>query len=83
MRNPALRIYIEPDVEVDEAHAATTEPLRSVNMPLGELAAVLLDALRTNRRWVYDFQDEPVTISEDLYEILLAYRRFRPAVGDH
>lgn len=74
MPKPQLRIYYGPDEESVEVDTAT-EPLRTVNVPLGELVAVLAEAIRSDRQWLRDFADDPVTISEDLYEVLLVYDR--------
>ncbi len=46
---------------------------------LRDLMPVLLDAADCGRAWVRDFGDDPVTISQDLYEVLLAYQSLRKA----
>jgi len=38
---------------------------------------LLADAVQTRRLWVQDFADEPVTLSPDLYEVLMAYQELR------
>lgn len=38
---------------------------------------MLADAVRSERTWLQDFLDENVTISNDLYEVILAYKYFR------
>jgi hypothetical protein len=43
------------------------------------VAELLTDAVRSDRTWLYDFQDDEVTVSSDLYEVLQAYRRLRQA----
>ncbi len=50
-----------------------------VTVPLREILPILVDACLTRRAWVQDFQDEPVTLSADLYEVLQAYRFVRKA----
>jgi hypothetical protein len=50
---------------------------RTIRVSLGEIISPLLDAVRTNRTWLRDFQDEEMTISSDLHEMLLAYEHFR------
>ena len=47
------------------------------NAPLGEVLPLLLDAARSQRAWVDDFADDNISISSDLYEVLLAYQHFR------
>jgi len=42
----------------------------------GQVYPLLLDALSRNRAWLDDFCDEPITISADLHDVLLAYRHF-------
>ena len=55
-----------------------TIPMReSVTLPLGDVLPLLLDAARSRRQWVDDFADDQITISSDLYEVLLAYQHFR------
>jgi hypothetical protein len=46
---------------------------------LGEVLPALADAVRSRRAWVKDFEDDKITLSADLYEVLLAYRQMRPA----
>jgi hypothetical protein len=48
-----------------------------VTVRLGEIAELLADAVRSDRTWLYDFQDDEVAISADLYEVLEAYRLLR------
>jgi hypothetical protein len=71
------RIYYGPDdsrsVSVEESKPAK----KTVDVPLSELLATLVDAARKQRSWVDDFRDEEVTISTDLYEIILAYQHYR------
>ena len=49
----------------------------SVTVPLGEVVSVLADAVKNRRAWIQDFEDDEITISSDLYEVLLAYQHFR------
>jgi hypothetical protein len=72
---PRLRLFVG-----DEAGSDYVEPSQppTVSMSFGELTAVLLDALRTRRRWMDDFEDDEVQVSEDLYDVLVAYSRLRP-----
>lgn len=70
---PRLRLFVG-----DDAGSSYSEPTPTVSMSFGELAAVMLDALRTQRRWMDDFEDDEVQVSEDLFEVLSAYSRLRP-----
>ncbi|MCY2991575.1 MAG: hypothetical protein NTY19_27435 [Planctomycetota bacterium] len=48
-----------------------------VTVPLGEVLPLLADAVQSRRTWLRDFADDGLTISNDLYEVLLAYRQLR------
>jgi hypothetical protein len=70
-----LRVYYGPE---EAATGPATIPLRDqVTLPLGEVLPLLLDAASSRRAWVDDFADDSISISSDLYEVLLAYRHFR------
>lgn len=77
MTQSTLRIYYGPDEET--LASPETLPLRGeqIALPLGEVLPLLLDAVRSRRGWVDDFADDEITISSDLYEVLLAYQHFR------
>jgi hypothetical protein len=49
----------------------------AVTVPLGEILPMLADAVRSDRTWLRDFQQEEITISMDLYEVILAYQYYR------
>ena len=49
----------------------------SISVPLTEVLPLLADAVRSDRTWLRDFADDEVTISMDLYEVLLAYQHYR------
>lgn len=71
-----LRVYTEPDVETI---ACATLPQREggVRVPLGEVLPLLADAVASDRTWLRDFSDEDITVSNDLFDVLQAYRHFR------
>jgi hypothetical protein len=48
-----------------------------VTVPLGEILPMLADAVASNRTWLRDFTGDNVTISSDLYEVILAYQHYR------
>jgi hypothetical protein len=48
-----------------------------VTVSVGEVLPLLADALASRRTWLRDFEDDEITITADLYEVLLAYRHFR------
>ena len=73
-----LRIYHGP-----EDHATATLPVEvtakaCVTVPISDVLPMLAEAMSSGRAWLEDFQDDEVTISADLYEVLMAYRYFRP-----
>jgi hypothetical protein len=78
MARNRLRIYYGPDEPALAIAAETLDgPRHSVTVPLDEVLPLLVDAVRSDRSWVDDFRDEEITISSDLYEVLMAYQHFR------
>jgi hypothetical protein len=73
-----LRVYYGPEQGAARGATPATIPLReTVTLPLGEVLPLLMDAVKNRRQWVGDFFDDDITISSDLYEVLLAYQHFR------
>jgi hypothetical protein len=73
-----LRIYRGPGEESATKPAA--HPNRNSNqisVSVGEVLPLLADAVSSQRTWLKDFKDDEITISADLYEVLLAYQYFR------
>lgn len=68
-----LRVYPRP--EGDEIDS----PVPSVRMSLGDLLPLMAMAQRQNNLWLQDFLDDEVIVTEDLYEILRAFRSYRPS----
>jgi hypothetical protein len=72
-----LRIYHgpqeEPAVRLSESRTRT----KTVTVPLEEVLPLLADAVQSDRTWLRDFGDDEITISMDLYEVLLAYQHYR------
>ena len=50
-----------------------------VSIPLSDIYDALRDAVASDRTWIQDFQDDKITISQDFYEVLKAYQRYRRA----
>ena len=80
MTHPRLRVFFGPD----EKHAADASPTgvqvqNQVTVTLGDVLPLLLDALETQRVWLKDFEEDKITLSSDLYEVLLAYQNMRSA----
>ena len=75
MNSNHLRLYDGPSD--DSATALATGESQTVTVPLMEVLPLLADAVESQRTWLGDFQDDEVTLSSDLYEVILAYRHFR------
>ena len=69
---PRLRLFTGKDT-VD----TVAEP--DVNIRLGEITNILADAVRSDRTWLSDFENDDVKISSDLYEVLSSYWHLRPS----
>ncbi len=81
MPTSRLRVYHGPDSTVKantpENRLNATD---TVTLPAEEIIPLLAEAHASRRTWLSDFADDEVTISSDLYEVLVAYRFFnRPA----
>jgi hypothetical protein len=70
-----LRVYYGPQEETNDKAAETAH--EKVTVPLMEVMPLLADAVQSHRTWLRDFADDEVTISMDLYEVLLAYQHYR------
>lgn len=72
-----LRIYRGPG----EDTAVPTLPARSaapqVTVSVGEVLPLLAHAVASQRTWLKDFTEDEISISADLYEVLLAYQYYR------
>jgi len=78
MKQPQLRVYYGPIDDPAAVEVAEEGSQReSVTVPLTEVMPLLADAVQSNRTWLRDFKDDEVTISMDLYEVLLAYQHYR------
>ena len=77
MARSHLRVYYGPQTDVCAAVAETKEAKDTVTVPLSEILPLLADAVRNERTWLGDFDDDPITISTDLYEVILAYQHYR------
>ncbi len=58
---------------------AVAGPVPTVRVSLGELLPLVAIAHRHNYAWLKDFLDDEVAITEDLYEVLRAFRVNRPS----
>lgn len=71
-----LKIYRGPEEAVTATPLPAAEP-KTVTAPAGEVLPLLADAIANERTWLRDFEDDEITLSSDLYEVLLAYQFFR------
>ncbi len=49
-----------------------------ISVFLKDIVAILEDAVANRRAFLEDFYDENITMSRDLFEVLVAYQRFHP-----
>jgi len=76
-----LKIYDGPS----EGQLHTLSKSRSgencITVSLGEVLPLLTDAANSERTWLGDFEDDDITISTDLFEVLMSYQYFRRPAG--
>jgi hypothetical protein len=69
-----LRVYPTP-----EETSLPVSPPATVRVRLGDLLPLIALAHRHNYLWLQDFLDDEVAVTEDLYEVLGAFRCYRPS----
>lgn len=75
MPSAYLRVYRGPErVTQEETPAGTVE---QITLPASEIIPLLAEAYASRRTWLRDFADDEITVSSDLYEVLVAYQFFR------
>ena len=78
MRPNHLRVYYGPQDEPATVGLAENRVQhQTMSVPLMEVLPLLADAIQSERTWLRDFADDEVTISMDLYEVILAYQHYR------
>ena len=75
MARAHLRIYHGPETLAGRHNEPREE--NSVRVSFGEIYPLLADAVNNRRTWLSDFDQDEITISNDLYEVLLAYQHHR------
>lgn len=70
-----LRVY--PDSHEDDEPMST--PAAEVHVRLRDLLPLVALAHQKNYAWLHDFLDDEVRVTEDLYEVLQAFRCYRPS----
>ncbi len=77
MSSVPLRIYCGPQDKTAGVNTETDHARQTVTVPLGEIVSLLADAVQSQRTWLRDFEDDEITISTDLYAVILAYQHYR------
>lgn len=73
-----LRIYHGPQNDAHGLQVAEPGSARETcTVPLMDVLPLLADAVQSPRIWLRDFEDDEISISMDLYEVLLAYQHHR------
>jgi hypothetical protein len=72
-----LKIYRGPEEATHPRLAKDSTGKACVTVPLSEALPLLADAFNSQRTWLADFEDDEITVSADLYEVLLAYQFYR------
>lgn len=74
---PRLRLYTG-DVEVEDFKPAAAPPPQ-VHIRLRDLIPLVAMAQKNHFIWLKDFLDDEISISDDLHDVLMAFRSTRPA----
>jgi hypothetical protein len=69
-----LRVYPASD----DACWSEAEPA-TVRVSLRDILPLIALAQRNNYLWLQDFLDDEVCVTSDLYEVLRAFRSYRPS----
>jgi hypothetical protein len=77
MARTHLRVYYGPQTDAGATLNQAQDRKDAVTVPLGEILPLLADAFRSQRTWLRDFDGDEVSISSDLYEVILAYQHHR------
>ncbi len=78
MATSRLRVYNGPETSATTFTETDRETdANTVSVSLGKVLPMLVEAVNSDRTWLSDFEDDEVTISADLYEVILAYQHFR------
>jgi hypothetical protein len=68
-----------PHLRVFSASDAAHPPEPTVRISLRDMLPLIALAQRHNYLWLQDFLDDEVCVTEDLYDILRAFRAYRPS----
>jgi hypothetical protein len=70
---PRLRLFTGED------EVGSSDVDAQVNVRFGEITQALVEAVRWDRTWLRDFEDDEVRVSSDLYEVISSFTRLRPS----
>ncbi len=72
-----LKLYCGPEQTEAPTISKNESGQSCITVSAGEILPLLADAVNSQRTWLSDFEDDDITVSTDLYEVLLAYQYFR------
>jgi hypothetical protein len=70
---PRLRLFTGDDED------GSSQVDTQVNVRFGEITRALVEAVRWDRTWLRDFENDEVRVSSDLYEVISSFTRLRPS----
>ena len=68
-----FKVYYGPESETATVSHHKSSP-QTVTVSLADVLPLLADAVNSRRTWLRDFANDEITISADLYEVILAYQ---------
>jgi hypothetical protein len=74
---PHLRLFAAPEDDLDGRDR--TMPAPTVRIRLRDLLPLVAMAQKNHFIWLKDFLDDEIGISDDLHDVLMAFRSTRPA----
>ena len=77
MPHSHLKLYCGPTETPSPTLSKSESGQNNITLAAGDILPLLADAVNSRRTWLGDFEDDEITISTDLYEVLLAYQYFR------
>jgi len=72
--SPGTRYSIHACLDQEETYAP-----KMVTVRVKDMVDALVGRSSARPLWLSDFQDDPISITEDMYEVLVAYRTMRRA----
>ena len=72
-----LRVYYGPESDTAVAGLEPIPAKETITLPLEEIFPLLAEAVQGQRTWLEDFEGDQITVSTDLYEMILAYQHYR------